>query len=61
MSPGDAVRAQRLHTVEEGTPDSGYRQMVMHKPGLAFNCWGCGEILDGSLESLLLVFLVDSS
>jgi hypothetical protein len=35
--------------------------MVMHKPGLAFNGWGCGEILDGSLGSLLLVFLVDSS
>jgi hypothetical protein len=33
----------------------------MHKPGLAFNGWGCGEIIDGSLESLLLVFLVDSS
>jgi hypothetical protein len=32
----------------------------MHKPGLAFNCWGCGEILDGSLESLLLVLLVDN-
>jgi hypothetical protein len=27
------------------------------KPGLAFNSWGCGEILG----SLLLVFLVDSS
>jgi hypothetical protein len=33
----------------------------MHKPGLAFNCWGCGEILDGSLGSLLLVLLVDNS
>jgi hypothetical protein len=33
----------------------------MHKPGLAFNCWGCGEILNGNLGSLLLVFLVDSS
>jgi hypothetical protein len=33
----------------------------MHKPGLAFNSWGCGEILDGSLRSLLLVFFVDSS
>jgi hypothetical protein len=33
----------------------------MHKPGLAFNCWGSGEILDGSLGSLLLVFLVDNS
>jgi hypothetical protein len=33
----------------------------MHKPGLAFKCWGCGEILIGSLGSLLLVFLVDSS
>jgi hypothetical protein len=32
----------------------------MHKPGLAFNCWGCGEILDGSLRSLLLVLLVDN-
>jgi hypothetical protein len=35
--------------------------MVMHKIGLAFKCWGCGEILDGSLGSLLLVLLVDSS
>jgi hypothetical protein len=33
----------------------------MHKPGLAFNCWGCGEILDGWLRSWLLIFLVDSS
>jgi hypothetical protein len=33
----------------------------MHKTGLAFTSWGCGEILDGSLGSLLLVFLVDSS
>jgi hypothetical protein len=33
----------------------------MHKTGLAFNRWGCGEILDGRLGSLLLVFLVDSS
>jgi hypothetical protein len=33
----------------------------MHKPGLAFNSLGCGEILDGSLGSLLLVFLLDSS
>jgi hypothetical protein len=32
----------------------------MHKPGLAFNCWGCGEILDGSLGSLLLVLLLDN-
>jgi hypothetical protein len=35
--------------------------MVMHKIGLAFNSWGCREILDGSLGSLLLVFLLDSS
>jgi hypothetical protein len=33
----------------------------MHKPGLAFNSWGCREILNGSLGSLLLVFLVDNS
>jgi hypothetical protein len=33
----------------------------MHKTGLAFNSWGCVEILDGSLRSMLLVFLVDSS
>jgi hypothetical protein len=33
----------------------------MHKPGLDFNSWACGEILDGSLASLLLVFLLDSS
>jgi hypothetical protein len=31
------------------------------KPGLAFKCWGCGEILGGRLGSWLLVFLVDSS
>jgi hypothetical protein len=33
----------------------------MHKPGLAFNCWGCREILDGWVGSWLLIFLVDSS
>jgi hypothetical protein len=33
----------------------------MHKPGLAFNSRGCGEILDGSVGSLLLVFLLGSS
>jgi hypothetical protein len=33
----------------------------MHKPGLAFKCWGCGEIFCGRLRSWLLVFLVDSS
>jgi hypothetical protein len=33
----------------------------MHKLGLAFNSWGCGEILDGSLGSLLLVLLVDTT
>jgi hypothetical protein len=33
----------------------------MHKTGLAFNCWGCGEILNSSLESLLLVLLLDRS
>jgi ribosomal protein S27E len=38
-----------------------YINTVMHKPGLAFKCWGCGEILSGSLGSLLLVFLVDNS
>jgi hypothetical protein len=26
VRPGGVVRVQRLHTVEEGTPDSGYRQ-----------------------------------
>jgi hypothetical protein len=31
------------------------------KPGLAFKCWDCGEILCGRLESWLLLFLVDSS
>jgi hypothetical protein len=29
--------------------------------GLAFKCRGYGEFLDGSLGSLLLVFLVDNS
>jgi hypothetical protein len=38
-----------------------YINWLCIKPGLAFKCWGCGEILDGSLGSLLLVFLVDSS
>jgi hypothetical protein len=38
-----------------------YINTVMHKPGLAFKYWGCREILSGSLGSLLLVFLVDSS
>jgi hypothetical protein len=33
----------------------------MHKPGFAFKCWGCGEILSGNLGRLLLVFLVDNS
>jgi hypothetical protein len=33
----------------------------MHKSGLAFNSGGYGEILNDSLGSLLLVFLVDSS
>jgi hypothetical protein len=33
----------------------------MHEPGHAYKCWGCGEILDGSLGSLLLVFLMDNS
>jgi hypothetical protein len=32
----------------------------MHKLGLAFNSWGCGVILDRSLGSLLMVFLLDS-
>jgi hypothetical protein len=32
----------------------------MYRPGLAFNSWGCGEILSGTLGSLLLVFLVDN-
>jgi hypothetical protein len=32
----------------------------MHKLELAFNSWGYGEILDSSLGSLLLVFLLDS-
>jgi hypothetical protein len=33
----------------------------MHKSGLAFNCWGCGEILDGRLGSWLVIFLMDIS
>jgi hypothetical protein len=31
------------------------------KPGLAFNCWGYGEIFCGRFGSWLLVFLVDNS
>jgi hypothetical protein len=30
--PGSAVRVQRLHAVEEGTPDSGYRQWPPSPP-----------------------------
>jgi hypothetical protein len=33
----------------------------MHKTRACFNCWGCGEILNGRLGSWLLIFLVDSS
>jgi hypothetical protein len=29
--------------------------------GLAFNCWGCREILDGRFGSWLLIFLMDNS
>jgi hypothetical protein len=35
--------------------------MVMHKPGLAFKCWGSGKILGGRIESWLLDFLLDNS
>jgi hypothetical protein len=28
--PRDVVHVQCLHTVEEGTPDSGYRQILLH-------------------------------
>jgi hypothetical protein len=38
-----------------------YINLLCIKPGLVFNCWGCGEILDGRLGSWLLIFLVDSS
>jgi hypothetical protein len=38
-----------------------YINWLCIKPGLAFKCWGCREILGGMLESWLLVFLVDSS
>jgi hypothetical protein len=38
-----------------------YINWLCIKPGLAFKCWGCGEILYCRLGSWLLVFLVDSS
>jgi hypothetical protein len=38
-----------------------YINWLCIKLGLAFNCWGCGEILCGKLGSWLLGFLVDSS
>jgi hypothetical protein len=38
-----------------------YINWLCIKPELAFKCWGCREILCGSLRSWLLVFLVDSS
>jgi hypothetical protein len=38
-----------------------YINWLCIKPRLAFKCWGCGEILCGTLGSWLLVFLVDNS
>jgi hypothetical protein len=38
-----------------------YINWLCIKPGLAFKCWGCGEIFGDKLGSLLLVFLVESS
>jgi hypothetical protein len=35
--------------------------MVMHKTGACLQLLGCREILNGSLGSLLLVFLMDNS
>jgi hypothetical protein len=37
-----------------------YKRLCI-KSGLVFNCWGCGEILNSRLGSLLLIFLMDSS
>jgi hypothetical protein len=30
VRPGGVVRVQRLHTIEDGTPDSGYRQYLFY-------------------------------
>jgi hypothetical protein len=38
-----------------------YINRLCIKPGLAFTCWGCGEIFCDRLGSWLLVFLVDTS
>jgi hypothetical protein len=38
-----------------------YINWLCIKRGLAFNCWGCREILDGRLGSWLLIFLVNIS
>jgi hypothetical protein len=58
---------QLLHLSAHYKPTNIKRSKVAYinwlciNPGIAFECWGCGEILDGSLRSFLLVFLVDIS
>jgi hypothetical protein len=60
LSSGELfLRSPPLPKPQPSRPARSSRVQVA--PGLAFNRWGCGEILDGSLGSLILVFLVDSS
>jgi hypothetical protein len=45
--PGGVVRVQRLHTVEEGTPDLGYRQWPLGPPQRRMRVCRWGQSLIG--------------
>jgi hypothetical protein len=53
--PGDAVRVQRLHTVEEGTPNLGYRQWPPSPPQGRMRACRWGQSLISSWPALLRV------
>jgi hypothetical protein len=52
MRPGDVVRVQRLYTVVEGTPDSGYRQWPPGPPQGRVRACRWGQSLIGDLMLL---------
>jgi hypothetical protein len=45
VRPGGVVRVQRLHTLEEGTPNSGYRQWPPGPPQGRMRAYRWGQIL----------------
>jgi hypothetical protein len=49
VRPGGVVRVQRLHTVKEGTPDSGYRQWPLSPPEGRMRACRWGQSLVGLL------------